>query len=122
MASEKLTLVLDDYCLRPKARPRHHQGKIYTATSKSERSLALEVRLLSGGVCFSGKVKVSCVQETTHQAPGDIDNMLKTMLDALQKSGVVANDRSVKACEFFCVENQEKNRLKIEVSHLEGQK
>lgn len=101
----------------PKRRPRAGQGHFYTpeATRQWEAQIeaaALEAVAKSGGrpPLFTGPVALSCIfyRDGVHvavtllegKAPAgaDVDNLVKSVLDAIQ-GPVVANDRQVVSLE-----------------------
>lgn len=75
-----------DYPVEPKARPRlGRNGNVYSPC-KGEESLAWIIR--AGAGTWSTTVPVKVTFEVAYSR-GDLDNYVKTILDALQKSGVV---------------------------------
>jgi Holliday junction resolvase RusA-like endonuclease len=91
---------------RSKQRPRMtRRGRTYTpaATLEAERILAEQY----AGPLYEGPVAVTIVYEKerqyititpvdwTSKLTGDVDNMVKLTLDALQKAQAFANDRQV---------------------------
>lgn len=81
----------------PKQRARSGQGRHYTPdrTVNAENAIAWEAR--AARVTFPAGVDVELrLTFGVHTFRGDIDNLEKLVMDALQKGGVYTNDRQVK--------------------------
>ncbi len=77
----------------PKGRPRRGRHGFYTPqrTQAAEGAIAWEA--VAAGAKFAGPVRV---EVDFYGGRGDIDNLAKTVLDGLQKGGLLENDSQVK--------------------------
>lgn len=113
---------LENYRVRPKERPRAGRGKFYSPSSRREDSLAWLIREQAKGVApFTSPIAVHLGIYARGQVRGDLDNYEKFVWDALQKSGVIANDRIIKACSCRVFEGSGEDSLEIVVDLLEAE-
>lgn len=121
-----MKIILDNFHLKPKARPRIGRGgHVYSPTGKHESGLAWEIKAyLTHNYPdfrqFSEYVRVS-LDVQCRALTGDLDNYEKTVFDALQKSGVLANDRQIRETRVRIAEG-DVNRITIEIDHLASDK
>lgn len=85
----------------PKARPRlGRYGNIYSPTRNSEECLAwlfrAAVQEYSPKLPYRHPVRVEIIISSRKTLRGDSDNYTKTVLDALEKAGILENDKLVK--------------------------
>ena len=84
---------LPDFKLQAKKRPRlGRHGNVYSPTAEHETTLAWLIRAQVGSLVIDGPVKLTL---RCKFARGDLDNYVKTVCDALQKSQVIRNDSQV---------------------------
>ena len=117
-----IEIQLEDVEIRPKARPRAGKGRIYQPGRSDECTLGW----LMFEYCykhysyqeflFKSNVKIE-IEIRKKAVRGDIDNYLKTVLDALQKSSILSNDKLVKEC-YIKLCKSDTNRLIIKISKL----
>ena len=115
-----LEIYLENYELKPKSRPRlSRSGGVYTPSASTEKNLANLLRVEAyreHGVvpCLSGSVFVFLSFKTTKKKlSGDGDNYEKLILDAMQKAGILENDKNVKACFWEKIEMANEKSLTI---------
>lgn len=103
-----MRIVLENFAIKPKARPRLGAGgRVYSPTSSHERSLAWELRAHYPGVRYESPVSVECAMFGKQR--GDLDNCIKTLLDALQKAGIIKNDKQVRRIVAEYVDSETKS-------------
>ena len=99
--------------IKPKGRPRKaKQGHFYSPTSGHEEDVALLMRSLCKEVVDElcrveidiskdwCRVVIFDLQEHKKTFNADIDNLGKTVLDSLEKAGILKNDRYVRELEI----------------------
>ena len=96
----QLSIFLPGYIPSPKARPRLGRRGVYSPSSKAEMSLARALCLICNVYFpqwqrYSVPVSVDVTITTPKTLRGDLDNYLKFVCDALEKSGLIANDRLI---------------------------
>ena len=79
---------------RPKARPRQGRGHWYDPSAKDEEAVAWYFARHKGEF-LEGDVRVDTFFYVVPRSRADEDNLRKLVLDALQRIGVVNNDRQV---------------------------
>src|SRR3972149_649124 len=103
-----MRLVIENYTQKPKARHRDGCRGKYTPTAENEMSLAwlikqkwLEwtaknLRVFGSDIPIQEKIGVILEIHSVKTLLGDIDNYEKLVYDALQKSGIIKNDRQIR--------------------------
>jgi len=100
--------------VRPKGRPRLTKyGQVYTPTAANEQDIAVLMRSLHNGpavdeLCrveidigrewFQFRVEPLRGHKKVHR--GDIDNLLKAIMDSAEKAGIITNDNLVRELEI----------------------
>lgn len=120
---KKLKITLRNYQARPKQRPRIGKGgRVYSPSGKDEQSLAwlIKAQALNQGwqssFVFRGNIRVDL--DIVGDLLGDKDNYEKFVFDALQKSGVISNDRQIRDGRTRLVQGHPK--LTIAISEYVG--
>jgi Holliday junction resolvase RusA-like endonuclease len=85
--------------IKPKARPRLGKGGIYSPSSKKEKSLAMEISWKAQGKRLGDQPCVLTLRVSYKK--GDLDNLLKTVCDALEKSGIIDNDSQIEEIHAY---------------------
>ena len=89
----RLVIQLSDFVLQAKKRPRlGRHGNVYSPTAKHEMTLAWCMRAQVGAVTLTGDVRLTL---RCNYSRGDLDNYIKTVCDALEKSAIITNDRQI---------------------------
>jgi len=99
-----MMLVIEDYVVIPKARPRlGRDGRVYSPSRKKEIALAWRLKeaalnLDSGYRNFQCEVDIFVVIIfcSSKYNRADIDNLTKFVYDALQESGLIENDKQIR--------------------------
>jgi Holliday junction resolvase RusA-like endonuclease len=120
---EKLTLILPGGLAVPKKRPRLGQGgRVYSPTGPEEEKFAdvLKFAMLEAcgePVCFRCFVEVRAEFYFLENPRGDLDNYEKFLYDALEKSGIIENDRLIRANvnKIRLCESIEEEKIVLEV-------
>ena len=81
-----------DHNIEPMKRPRVSNGHAWSPSSKQVDKLAWEIKQQANGVKFKEPVHISVVLGKYQNKKGDLDNILKTILDAIVKAGVIKDD------------------------------
>lgn len=100
-------------------------GNVYTPgnSKKYEELIAWSALAVAGGVRFEAgtplviHVDFHCEREGNRKL-ADIDNLVKTILDGLQKSGIIANDRDIIAMHLFRHEVGSNPRAEVELNEI----
>ena len=66
---------------------------------------------------FTDSIKVVMTFYSNTKAIGDLDNITKPILDILQSSGIITNDRYITRLVLSKVFGSKKNIIEIEVEH-----
>lgn len=76
---------------------RHYQGRtLISRAGRQYKKDVSEIVMLSGAARnLDGRLKVEIVAYPPDKRPRDIDNLLKAILDALEKAGVFINDNRI---------------------------
>lgn len=83
--------------VRPLQRPRTVQGRIYQPLEDQKQLRSLIANIETETIkCEFFLIANFFVK---NKNPGDIDNMIKALLDALQSQGVIDNDRNCKGIQ-----------------------
>jgi len=105
------------------ARPRSHGSRHFTPQRvlDAEEAIAWHIRakLGAGFPTTDQLIAVRLVFWTTRALRGDVDNYAKLVLDGLEKSGVIENDRQVRALDVRFVVGGDTEKTVIEISPLE---
>ena len=115
-----ILLVFPDYLPKPKQRPRlGYRGNVYSPSKRAEESLAWRIKA-STDIRYIGRaIKVSVKLFHIKALRGDSDNYLKFVLDALEKSTLIDNDRNVVATSIEKIRS-DKNETQIEIEEIDG--
>ena len=109
-----MQITIENYRAQPKKRPRLGKGHVYSPSAIAENALAWMILAKAGcGVKFRGPVSVT-LDVYRKKRRADIDNVLKFVLDALQKSGIIENDRQVEKCTVQFLPGDDKIVLDVE--------
>lgn len=63
-----------------------------------------------------GEIDVDIIVSSIGNLPGDVDNYAKTVMDALEKAGIIANDRQIKSCRCRLREKSSTNCVVVAIS------
>jgi Holliday junction resolvase RusA-like endonuclease len=102
----KMRLDIYNCEIKPKARPRFgYGGTIYSPTKKSEDALAWRlcdavIHEYGQKISYDHPVQVKIAIYSRQPLRGDSDNYAKTVLDALEKAGILENDKLVKELQI----------------------
>jgi len=100
----------------PKGRPRKgRNGRFYTPKRTQAAEAAVAWHAHTAGVRFDGPVRVEL---DFYGGRGDADNLAKTVLDGLQKGGLLRDDRQVMELAIHKHPRDENPRTIVEVSDL----
>jgi Holliday junction resolvase RusA-like endonuclease len=97
-----LRIVIDNYVPKPKQRPRFNKyGGVYSPSGSEEQILAWEIiSYISHNYpkrkTITDNIKVSLIISARQELKGDIDNYVKFVYDAIQKSGIIENDKQIR--------------------------
>ena len=106
--------IMIDHPIQPKTRPRLGRGgNVYSPSAQAEKGLAWEFRAQAG--TFETSEPVALFIEIAY-SKGDLDNYLKTICDALQKSSIVKNDKQVVEIHM---KKRQKTGLFLQIIELE---
>lgn len=78
-------------------RPGSNAGQRFTPRAVKASEDAIAFRARSAGVPALGVARVGLRVAIPRKTRGDVDNRLKTVMDALQRGGIIANDDQVDA-------------------------
>lgn len=102
----------------PKARARSGRGHHYTParTRAYETRVRLSARHLP---CLEGPVKVRCVFYREDAVPCDLDNLVKSVLDGINRQ-VFRDDRQIVWLEAVKTIDRERPRAEVEIETVEA--
>lgn len=118
-----MKIVIDNYVPKPKERPRFgKKGKVYSPSGTSEQILAWEIKAYVSHhypkyTTITDYIKISLIISSEQELKGDIDNYIKFIYDAIQKSGIIENDKQIR--ESYTRLRKGENQIIIEVSKYE---
>jgi len=81
-----------DHNIEPMKRPRVSNGHAWSPSSKQVDKLAWEIKQQADNTKFQNPVHISVVLGKYQSKKGDLDNILKTVFDAIVKAGVIKDD------------------------------
>jgi len=124
-----MNIVIEDYICSPKARPRLGKGgNVYSPSTKGENGLAWMMKAYvlehhpNEKIPIEGKISVVIVVLSEKNLRGDIDNYEKFFYDALQKSGIIVNDKQIRRKFTELIESATVNEVKIDISCIKTMK
>lgn len=104
----------------PKARPRPGaRGRFYVPSQAEQEALALVMAKYRG--TYGREEKLAVFIEfhfAGGRRPGDLDNLAKLVLDALQDAGVYPNDLQVTELHARIVQPSERDQTVVEVTAI----
>lgn len=115
---KQMKITLRNYLPIPCARPRLGKfGNVYSPSAVAEKSLAWMMRANmeeEEGECLplQGELMICIVIEHSQNLNGDVDNIAKFIMDAVQKAGIITNDKQ------FCSLAIYKIRSNRDVTHI----
>lgn len=113
-----MKITLRNYLPIPCARPRLGKfGNVYSPSSVAEKSLAWMMRANmeeepGENLPLQGELMICILIEHSQKLLGDIDNIAKFIMDAVQKAGFIVNDKQ------FCSLAIYKIRSNRDVTHI----
>jgi len=111
-----MKIVIENYYVRPKARPRLGRKGVYSPSASGERSLAwLILANAPDRTEVTGDVFCRLHIRYKKRCPADNDNLEKFVWDAIQKSGILRNDKQIRWNETRVFENARVDQLEIEI-------
>jgi Holliday junction resolvase RusA-like endonuclease len=81
-----------DHNIEPMKRPRVSNGHAWSPSSKQVDSLAWEIKQQTNNTKFKNPVYIFITLGKCQNKKGDLDNILKTILDAIVKTGMIKDD------------------------------
>jgi len=112
---------------------RGRNGRPFVAPSKAsqrwQRDAAIELlrqyrrghKCQAGVAAFTAPVNLRALIYRKHDGPGDLDNYIAAVCDALQTAGIVANDRLIRGHDGSrLLVDRERPRVEIELTPLPG--
>lgn len=103
----------------PKERPRGGERRFYTPRETHEAEDIVGSYAYKGrGRFLEGELRLDCVFYFATRRCGDFDNLLKLVGDALQRCGVIRNDKQIKSgsWDFGDVETLRQERTDVKLS------
>ena len=100
----------------PKARPRPGGKRWYVPTQPGQEYVALHAAKYRGAFAPRTELSVRLMFYVSGRRAGDIDNLEKLVLDALQDAGVVGNDMWITECHSTvdrCVKGEDRTAIVI---------
>jgi len=118
-----IAVVIPNPILKPHRRPRLGKGRngshVYSPSKKAETNLGWQIKAAileaypSLGLPLEGEYDLYAFYYFKGGKKGDTDNYLKFLLEALQRGGIVENDRQIRVCFLAPFADSQADRLDL---------